>query len=173
MKAAGQPFLQIITPEAAGTIGLVAGLEACLGRQDAHCVFGLAGAGRQGEPSVEARARYIQNVAEPADGPDVTMLCNAGEPHIAPRAEKAFAIALEPMARMAHLSSGCHAPQAGARPLSSGLKSRPDRPASARSRETQQPMSRLVPACSGAEHSRLYQGHGRPRPPQRPYSSGN
>jgi hypothetical protein len=89
VKATGQPFLQHIAPDAAGTIGPVAGLETRLDRRDDLGVLDLAGAGRAVEPSMGARARYIQNFAEPADGPDVTMLCNEGEPHIASLAKKA------------------------------------------------------------------------------------
>jgi hypothetical protein len=107
-----------------GELGQVADLAGRLDRRDELCVFNLAGAGRPGEASMEARARYIQNFAEPADWPDVTMLCNEGEPHIASRAKKAVAF---------FRKSG-----STRRPATSFFtpQSRPDRPASARYRET-------------------------------------
>jgi hypothetical protein len=38
---------------------------------------------------VEARPRDLQHFAQPADGPDMAMLGDEGEPHVASRAKKA------------------------------------------------------------------------------------
>lgn len=42
----------------------------------------LVGAGRTIEPGMEARPRHVQHVAKPADGPDVAVLGDEGEPHV-------------------------------------------------------------------------------------------
>lgn len=62
----------------------------------------LASAGRAKELGMEARARDLQHLAEPADRPDMAVFGNEGEPHIASRTKKL------------PLSSGCHAPHAAA-----------------------------------------------------------
>jgi hypothetical protein len=46
VKPAGKPLLKTIAPDAAGAIGLVAGLEARLDRRDELCVIDLAEGGR-------------------------------------------------------------------------------------------------------------------------------
>lgn len=122
MKPAGQSFFQHIPPEAACAIGPVAGLETRLDCRDELGVMDLADADRTAEPGVKSRTGHSQDLAQPADGPDVAVLGDDGEPHITSRAKKS-----------ATLFEACHAPPGAGRPLSSEPKSRPDRPASARS----------------------------------------
>lgn len=91
VKPAGKPFPKNIAPHAGGRIGPVAGFEARLDRPGEPCVMDLASAGRAKEPGMEARARDLRRLAEPADGPDMAVFGNGGESHIASRTKKAAA----------------------------------------------------------------------------------
>jgi len=57
MKPAGQSFFQDIPPDAASTIGPVAGLEARLDCRDGLGVMNLAHTGRTAEPGVKSETR--------------------------------------------------------------------------------------------------------------------
>ena len=91
LRSASKPVLKNIAPDAAGAIGAVAGLEPRLNHRDELGVMYLAGACRTVEPEVEAGARDNKDLTQPTDWPDMAVLGDAGEPHIASRAKKAAA----------------------------------------------------------------------------------
>lgn len=66
MQAAGQSFFQNIVAHAPRAIGWITGFEARLDHHDQLGIMDVAGAGRAVEPGVEAGARNLQRLAEPA-----------------------------------------------------------------------------------------------------------
>ncbi|VDC33281.1 hypothetical protein XINFAN_03733 [Pseudogemmobacter humi] len=171
----GQSFRQDIAPDAAGATGAVADPEARPDRCDALRIMDLAGAGWAAEPGMKAGPRSLRNLAEPADRPDVAVFGDEGEPHIL-SADRSNQWRNQPQTRAkkaAAFFEACHAPRAAGRPLSSEPKSRPDRPASARSRGKLWPGLWSVPASTDPTRSPQRQGHGPPALPLRPHSSGN
>ena len=74
-----------------GAIGAIAGLEAPIDRLHELCVMSRALAEWPSEPRVETGSGDTQNPAHPADRPDMPMLRNEGESHVASRAKYAAA----------------------------------------------------------------------------------
>lgn len=87
VQPAGQPVLEPVAPDPTGAIGAVAGLETLVDLHDELRVVARPGADRSPESGVEARPRDAQHVAHPADRPDMPMLRNESERHVASRAK--------------------------------------------------------------------------------------
>src|SRR5690606_20245726 len=91
MKAAGETLGQHVVPDTASSVGSVAALEAAIDRRHQNLIVPGASAGAAVEPGMEARAGDIQRLAQPCHRPDVPVLRDESEPHIASLAKKAAA----------------------------------------------------------------------------------
>lgn len=107
------------------------------------------------EPGMEAGPRDLQNLAEPADRPDVAVFGDEGESHIASRAKKAAAFFR--MSRSAR-SRATSFFKAAISDRSARICPFPGNAAAG---------LRSVPASSGAARSAQHRDHGPPALPQR------